>query len=149
MARVRFIADLLSRWRSGFFSKRAAHLRLGERGEKWAARFLRKRGFKILYRNYRAKHGGEVDIVCRDGEALVFVEVKTRSESSVRFGDPLDAVNRDKQQLIIRGALAWLRLLDFPKIMTRFDVVEIVVSDGKPRCNLISDAFQMPERVRY
>lgn len=162
MARVRFIADLLRRFRSGFFfnffgkgkSKRLPkHLRLGARGEKMAARFLRKNGFKILYRNFRTKRGGEIDIVCRDGETLVFVEVKTRS--STKFGNPADAVNAEKQRLITRGAQAWLRLLAYPEVNFRFDILEIVVSeahdsgDGKPRFNLIRDAFQLPERLRF
>lgn len=163
MARVRFIADLLSRFRSGFFfsffrkgksRSLAAHLRLGARGEKMAARFLRKNGFKILYRNFRTKRGGEIDLVCREGETLVFVEVKTRS--STKFGNPADAVNAEKQRLIERGAQAWLRLLNYPEVIFRFDILEIVVSengedndDGRPQFNLIRDAFRLPARLVF
>ena len=81
------------------------HIILGRKGEKVAARHLRSSGHKILFRNFRAPHGGEVDIVCRDRrhDELVFVEVKTRS--SEEFGRPLDAVDRKKRRLILRGAM--------------------------------------------
>ncbi len=122
---------------------------LGRRGEQLAARFLRRHRYKVLYRNFRAPHGGEVDIVCRDRscDTLVFVEVKTRR--SIAFGSPAEAVNREKQQLIARGALAWLRLLDHPDIVFRFDIVEIVFEGETPRFNLIQNAFQLPEPYRY
>jgi putative endonuclease len=89
-----------------------------------------------------------VDIVCRDGGTLVFVEVKTRA--SVAFGWPAEAVNAPKQRLIARGALAWLRLLDDPAIPFRFDVVEVVIEEGQPaRVNLIEAAFTLPAPYIY
>jgi putative endonuclease len=104
----------------------------------------------VLYRNFRAKRGGEIDLVCRDktDQSLVFVEVKTRRRTD--FGNPADAVNRAKQALIIRGALAWLRLLrdEEHKIVYRFDVVEVVMEGKTPRVNVIRNAFQMPEGLR-
>lgn len=120
---------------------------LGRHGEKRAAKFLRRSGFKVLYRNFRAPRGGEVDIVCRDGDELVFVEVKTRS--SREYGSPASAVNREKQALIARGALAWLRLLDNPDLIFRFDIVEVVIDDSGESFNLIRAAFQLPEPHRY
>src|SRR5213592_3538437 len=103
----------------------------GELGEKLAARYLRKHGYKVLCRNFRGRTGGEIDIVCRDGDTLVFVEVKTRTRED--FGRPVEAVNAAKRKLISRGALAWLQLLDNPDILVRFDVVEIVLAeDGQP-----------------
>ena len=122
-------------------------LRRGARGEKLARRFLRSHGYKILYRNFRACGGGEIDIVCRDGDTLVFVEVKTRS--TAYFGAPSEAVNPEKQRLITRGALAWLRMLDNPDIYFRFDIVEIVMEPDGPSCNLIRDAFQLSEPYIY
>lgn len=103
----------------------------------------------MLYRNFRAPHGGEVDIVCRDRaeNALVFVEVKTRS--SVQFGSPAEAVKTEKQHLITRGALAWLRMLDNPPLLFRFDIVEIVMTGSKPSFNLIRGAFPLPEPHIY
>ena len=109
-----------------------------------AAKYLRSKGYRILYRNFRSPRGGEVDLVCRDRRAdtLVFVEVKTRS--GTEFGRPADAVGRDKQRLIARGAVAWLKLLGHPDILFRFDIVEVVVTDGKPVCALLQNAFQIP-----
>jgi putative endonuclease len=155
MARVRFIAGLLSRWHSAFsfFKPRSsgvsAHLDLGRRGENLAAKYLRQNGYKILYRNFRAPKGGEVDIVCRDKNSgtLAFVEVKTRS--SARFGDPSQAVTPDKQHLISRGALAWLRLLDNPDIFFRFDIVEVLIEEPGVSISLIRDAFQLSEPYIY
>src|SRR5437867_4653033 len=138
---VRSIAALSSRWRSRFSrsQKLPEHLRRGARGEKLARRFLRSHGYKILYRNFRACGGGEIDIVSRDGDTLVFVEVKTRTRED--FGRPIEAVGRDKQWRISRGGLAWLRLLDNPDILFRFDVVEVLMTeDAKPRLELIQNA---------
>lgn len=122
---------------------------LGRYGEEVAARFLRENGCKILYRNFRAPGGGEVDIVCRDRAAatLVFVEVKTRSTG--QFGAPAEAVDASKQHLIARGALAWLRLLDHPAILFRFDIVEVMLVDDRPVPTRIQNAFQLPEPYVY
>src|SRR5205814_9988135 len=120
----------------------------GEVGEKLAARYLRKHGYKILYRNFRGRTGGEIDIICRHADVLVFVEVKTRTRED--FGRPLDAVDRDKRKRISRGALAWLRMLDNPDILFRFDVVEVVVADNtKPRVELIRNAFPLSKPYLY
>ncbi len=149
-ALVRSIADLSSRWRSRFSRSKelSEHLRLGARGEKLACTFLRRGGYKVLYRNFRARYGGEVDIVCRDRDTLVFVEVKTRTRED--FGRPVEAVNAAKRKLISRGALAWLQLLDHPDIMVRFDVVEIVLAeDGQPSFELIRDAFPLSAPYIY
>ena len=120
---------------------------LGRRGERLAERHLRRTGYKVLYRNYRAPKGGEVDLVCREADTLVFVEVKTRS--SEQFGAPAEAVTRSKQQLIARGALAWLKLLGNPDILFRFDIVEVRVDGKKTEATLIRNAFGLPEPYRY
>jgi len=113
-----------------------------------ASVFLRRQGYKILYRNFRARHGGEVDIICRDKDTLVFVEVKTRR--SEQFGRPAEAVNIAKRKLISRGALAWLQLLDNPDIRARFDVVEIILAENEqPRFELIRDAFTLSAPYIY
>lgn len=124
------------------------HIRRGRRGEKEACRFLRKRGYKILYRNFKSRGGGEIDIVCRDADTLVFVEVKTRADAE--FGRPLDAIGRDKQLRVSKGGVAWLRLLDNPDVSFRFDVVEILwPADGIPQCELIQDAFELSQPYIY
>jgi putative endonuclease len=145
---VRFIADLSNRWRSRSSSSPPPHLRLGKRGENLACQFLRKNGYKILYRNFRGRTGGEIDVVCRDRDTLVFVEVKTRSGEN--FGRPFEAINRDQRKRITRGGLAWLRLLDDPDILFRFDVVEVIIAEGmEPRLELIRNAFSLPEPYIY
>src|SRR3954451_22326108 len=143
-ALARSIADLSNRWRSRFSrwrsSPKSGHLRRGARGENLACRFLRRNGYKILYRNFRGRTGGEIDVVCRDRDTLVFVEVKTRTRED--FGRPLDAVNQDKRRRVARGGLAWLRLLDDPEILFRFDVVEVVIAkDCGPRLEIVRNAF--------
>ena len=138
----------MSRWRSRFSLSKPAHLRLGARGEKLAAGYLRRRGFKILYRNFRGRQGGEIDLVCRERDTLVFVEVKTRTRED--FGRPLEAVNRAKQLRISLGGLAWLRLLGDPDIFFRFDIVEVTMAqDQPPRIELIRNAFQLAEPFHY
>ncbi len=119
-------------------------------GERLAARYLRRYGYKVLYRNFRAPEGGEVDVVCRDGEVLAFVEVKTRTGEG--FGRPIDAVTAGKRLLIARGAMAWLRLLDRPpgSVNYRFDVVEVLLGDGEPPdFTVVKGAFETPEPLLY
>jgi putative endonuclease len=124
------------------------HLRLGKRGENLACQFLRKNGYKILYRNFRGRTGGEIDVVCRDRDTLVFVEVKTRTGED--FGRPFEAIDRAQRKRISRGGLAWLRLLDDPDILFRFDVVEVIIAEGaEPRLELIQNAFSLPEPYIY
>ncbi|MEQ1861034.1 MAG: YraN family protein [Chthoniobacteraceae bacterium] len=126
----------------------AAHA-LGRLGEDLAAKHLRRNGYKVLYRNFRHKRGGEVDIVCRDKRSgeLVFVEVKTRTSRD--FGAPSHAVDAEKRDLIARGAIAWLRLLDFPDIRYRFDIVEVIAPrGGRAEVTVLENAFPLPERYR-
>src|SRR5436305_11886248 len=151
-ALARFIADLSNRWRNPFSrwtnSARSGHLRRGVRGEKLACRYLRGNGYKILFRNFRGRSGGEIDVVCRDNDTLVFVEVKTRARED--FGRPWAAVDREKQRRISRGALGWLRMLDNPDILFRFDVVEVIMTDdAKPHLELIRNAFPLSKPYLY
>ena len=117
---------------------------LGRYGEKVAAAWLRAHRCKILARNFRngrrGRRTGEVDIIAREQRLLLFVEVKTRHESSkIR---PLAAVDKAKQQLIERGANDWLRRLGTRQLPWRFDVIEVYVAEGKPpRVNRVRDAF--------
>jgi len=149
---VRSIADLSNRWRSRFLPSRASsrpqHLRRGAQGETLACRFLRRKGYKILYRNFKGHSGGEIDIVCRHNDTLVFVEVKTRTRED--FGRPVTAVDRQKQKRISRGGLSWLRMLDNPDILFRFDVVEVIVTEeASPRIELIKNAFPLSKPYIY
>ena len=121
---------------------------IGDLGERLAALKLRREGCPVIYQNFRAPGGGEIDIICRDRETLVFVEVKTRT--SREFGRPASAVNKSKQRLIIRGALEWLRLLHYPEIYFRFDIMEVQLEDNAvPELNRVENAFQMPDNIYY
>ncbi len=113
---------------------------VGDHGEGIAARYLQAEGCRVLYRNYRAEGGGEVDIVCRHGKVLVFVEVKTRTgQASV---NPGAAVTVDKQALIARGARSWLKRLGDTPLSWRYDVVEVLLRPGElPAVNWIQIAF--------
>ncbi len=102
----------------------------------------------MLYRHFRGRQGGEIDLVCRDRDVLVFVEVKTRTRED--FGRPLEAVHADQQRRISLGGLAWLRLLGNPDILFRFDVVEVTVAEGnEPRIELVRNAFALSEPYLY
>jgi putative endonuclease len=146
------IVDLSNRWHNRFSRWRkssvSGHLRRGARGEKLARRYLKRNGYKVLFRNFRGRSGGEIDVVCRENDTLVFVEVKTRGRED--FGRPVEAVDRDKRKRISRGALAWLRMLDNPDILFRFDVVEVIIADEpKPRLELIKNAFPLSKPYLY
>src|SRR5438094_10609043 len=128
-ALARSIADLSNRWRNRFSllrnSSKSVHLRRGAHGEKLACRFLRHNGYKILYRNFKGRSGGEIDIVCRDDDTLVFVEVKTRTRED--FGRPIASVDREKQKRISRGCINWLRMQDtFNSLFSLVRVVAII-----------------------
>ena len=115
-------------------------MEIGDLGEEIACAQLRANGRKVLYQNYRGPKGGEVDIVARDGEVLSFVEVKTRTYRG--YGRPLDAVDAAKQELIERGANSWLHVLGTRKIPWRFDVVEIILTEGDvPDVNVVHNVF--------
>ncbi len=113
---------------------------IGRLGEKIARSWLKANGAKILYTNFKAPGGGEVDIVAREGRQLLFTEVKTRRAGAP--GRPLDAVDKDKHRLIERGANEWLRLLGTREIPWRFDVIEVILTDGeKPKVHRVENIF--------
>lgn len=97
---------------------------LGRRGEEAAARFLERKGFEILERNW-ACHAGEADIIAQDEDTLVFVEVKTRSNADK--GLPEEAVDKHKRERYERIAAAFLQTYETVDIAVRFDVVSILV----------------------
>ena len=125
---------------------RPAHLELGRKGEEQAARHLRRLGYKVLYRNFKPDDGGEIDLVCRDKKTLVFVEVKTRRSGGP--GRPADAVDRAKEEAIARGAAIWLRMLGNPDIPVRFDVVEVLMQDGRAVYTVTQNAARQESSER-
>jgi putative endonuclease len=127
------------------------HLIRGERGEKIAESHLRKNGYKILVRRYRPKSGrGDIDLVAREKDVLVFVEVKTRI--SEQFGRPIESVKEDKRHHVRRAALDYLRRLGSPRLYFRFDVVEVVLDDDGKKAKdvrLTRNVFDLGEFYRY
>ncbi|NWK54415.1 YraN family protein [Verrucomicrobiaceae bacterium N1E253] len=120
--------------------EKLSRIAIGDLGERIACSRMRSEGRKVLYRNYRGPKGGEIDIVTRDGDTLGFVEVKTRTHRG--YGRPLEAVDLAKQDLIERGANAWLHLLGTRQLLWRFDVVEVILTDGEvPEIVVIRNAF--------
>ena len=112
---------------------------LALRGEELARRALEKRGYHILSTRERSRLG-EIDIVARDGPALVFVEVKTRRGG--RFGRPVEAVDRRKQKKLVRLALAYTARRGLSDTPLRFDVVGVEVpSEGRPSIRVYRNAF--------
>lgn len=112
-----------------------------------ALSYLEARGYEILERNYRSGHK-EIDIIAREDESLVFVEVKTFR--SPNYGKPKEAVGKRKQDRITRVALSYLARGDIADIDCRFDVVAIEVTrSGKVKdIELIKDAFR-PEGIVF
>ena len=102
----------------------------GKYGERVAAQHLEAAGFEVLDRNWRCPQG-ELDIVARDGAALVFVEVKTRS--STKFGEPAEAVDRNKVRRLHVLAAAWLAANRPPYYADmRFDVLSVLTPRSGP-----------------
>lgn len=111
----------------------------GDLGEKLAEKQLKKRGHKILEKNYSVHNVGEIDIISRQGEYIVFTEVKTRNENYL-FA-PRMAVNKQKQGRIIRTAQYYL-LSKKIELQPRFDVTEVVLCGDKPiDITIIENAF--------
>ncbi len=111
---------------------------LGRRGEERAADYLRRKGYRILERNYQTREG-EIDIVAKQGGTLVFVEVKTARGLS--FGHPQSWVNRRKRAHLFRAALAYMAEKGNLEASCRFDVIAIVMKSKKTRLTHIPDAF--------
>ena len=113
---------------------------LGSEGEELAAMFLERKGYGIIARNYKTPVG-EIDIIARDGDTIVFVEVKTRANYS--FGHPFEAVHKDKRQKMKNLALLYLKKQRY-QLPARFDVVSIIRSQsGKRAIEHIVDAFEV------
>ncbi|MCA8999127.1 MAG: YraN family protein [Planctomycetaceae bacterium] len=111
----------------------------GDRGERAAAQYLKRLGYRILARQSRSRIG-EIDLIALDGDTIVFVEVKTRS-SHVK-GHPVEAVDIAKQKQLTRAALAWMKQRRLLGRRGRFDVVAITWRDGeRPVVEHFQNAF--------
>jgi len=117
------------------------HLRLGARGERVAARHLRRGGHRILARNYKCPVG-EIDLVTLDRDTLVFVEVKTRA--SDEHADPKDAAGLIKWGRVERAARHYLRQHHAENSPSRFDLVTVLwPAGGKPQTEHFEDVYQV------
>lgn len=133
-------------WLTDFFRP----LPLGKRGERAAARYLRRRGYAVVAGGHRGRYG-EIDLIAVwRREVVVFVEVKTRRDRHA--GGPEAAVDGAKQQRIVRTALEYLKANDLLEHPARFDVVAIVWPEGRWRPDAIEHfegAFEPAERGQF
>jgi len=112
---------------------------LGDRGERVAAKSLKRKGYRILARQSRSRIG-EIDLIALDSETIVFVEVKTRSSASA--GHPTEAITLAKRKQLTRAALAWLKRRRLLEHRTRFDVIAITWQQGDPLIEHYESAFE-------
>ncbi len=115
----------------------ALHNETGNKGEKLAIRYLQKLGYSILDTNWHTRHY-EIDIVARDGNELVIVEVKTRTGDD--YGHPSEAVTNKKIRRLINATERYIHLHHID-LDTRFDVISVIFRDRKYRLEHIKDAF--------
>lgn len=118
-------------------------LHFGQAGEKAAVKFLKKRGYRIVEKNYRNK-AGEIDIIAEQDRVLVFVEVKSRAHAEL--GEPLEAVTPHKQRKIGQVAKGFLAQHRIENRDCRFDVVSIKGDPNQPKTweiELVQDAFRL------
>jgi putative endonuclease len=128
------IGARVARWLTRF----GAAVPLGRRGERAAERHLRRCGYRIVARNFRAA-GAEIDLIAMEGETLVFVEVKTRSGDGA--GAPVDAVDARKQERMRRAAEVFAARTRAGERLMRFDVVAITSGERNMKLELLKDAF--------
>lgn len=124
-------------------------LKPGEWGEQAAARHLRGKGYRILGNRIRVGRRGELDLVARDAQTLVFVEVRTRGTE--RYGPPSATIRRRKRRAVCAAAVAYLKKLRVAPRDLRFDVVEVVGSEEQPRqarLRHIENAFPLDKRYQ-
>ncbi len=140
--------NFLAKLKSAFALKTAAeHLRRGKLGERAAKKFLSRAGLKFLAANFRTERG-EIDLIFRDGDCLAFVEVKTRS--SEEWTRPAAAVDVERRRRLSHCALDYLRLLKNPPVKFRFDIVEVLLTDGKVReIRHLPNTFSLSQPLRY
>jgi putative endonuclease len=115
----------------------AEHNELGKQGEELAATYLREQGYIILDKNFRAGRN-EIDIVARDKDIMVIVEVKSRRSNF--FTEPEYAVTREKQRALIRAANSYIYRKNI-NLETRFDIIAIILKDEEVHINHLKDAF--------
>lgn len=122
--------------------KKLSKREIGDRGEDIAVKYLKKRKYKVLARNYLTKYG-EVDIIAKDPDAVAFIEVKSRKEGA--RVNPLYSVNQRKQMQICKAAQDYITKKRIRGKMFRFDVITVIFKEPEPEIELIKDAFEFRE----
>ena len=123
------------------------HLRRGRPGERAASDHLCRLGLKFLTANFRSDRG-EIDLVFREDACLIFVEVKTRSSED--WTRPAAAVNTRKRRLLSQTAFDYLKLLPDPQVPIRFDIVEVLLNDGRVKeVRHLPNAFNLSPPYRW
>ena len=123
------------------------HLRRGVVGERAAKKHLQKIGLKFLTANFRSDRG-EIDLIFRDDDCLVFVEVKARSSED--WSRPAAAVDARKRRLLSQCGLDYLRLLKNPEVKVRFDIVEVLLANGEVHeVRHLPNTFSLSKPYRY
>ena len=115
-------------------------LDLGKLGEDLALKEVKRLGYKQITRNYRC-HLGEIDLIAKDGNTLVFLEIKTRKGRSIGYAK--EAVDFRKMRQISKVALAYMKSNSCLDTKARFDVVAVSLGGGKPEIELIKNAFEL------
>ena len=125
------------------------HLQTGVRGEFEALFYLRRLGYTVVERRWRSPElNGDLDLVAWEGATLCFIEVKTRSSED--WTRPAAAVNAERRWRLSRAALDYLRLLENPRVKIRFDIVEVLLAEGKVReVRHLPNTFAMAQPLRY
>ena len=118
---------------AGDEDRKQESLRVGVRGETYAYWYLRRHGYVFIAKNYEpARERGELDLVGFDGDTLAFVEVRTRAVAKGKIALPELSIGKEKHQVLVRTAHAFLRERHVKKCPVRFDVVAIDNTPGKP-----------------
>lgn len=116
----------------------ARHIEIGQRGEQVATSYLLGLGWMVLARNWRGARG-ELDIIARDGDVLVFVEVKSRQNAPAE--EAFMQVSQRKQAALIRTAEDYLNAHDLAEIQWRIDVIAVIFGRGAPLIEHVQDAL--------
>lgn len=115
----------------------AAHNEVGKKGEELAQKFLSENGYQILCTNWHYGKG-EIDIVAKKDETMIFVEVKTRENNA--FGEPETFVTKKKQKQIIKTADAFIQMKNID-LESRFDVISVILGKNNFEIHHFEDAF--------
>ena len=115
-------------------------LDLGHLGEKIALKKIKGLGYKLIAKNYRCVLG-EIDLIARDGDSLVFIEIKTRKGASIGYAK--EAVDQKKMKQISKAALTYMKENDCYDAKSRFDVIAINIKGNKKEIEVIKNAFEL------